>query len=725
MTIHAGNSTAQSLTTRGSRSDGDREMAFHHFHKHSKKYLILATIAMVFSLLTFSITSALTGFAESGGARNDEAYFRFKTSSGKQVQMTTEQWFLFSRRATALRNIAFQLQRTGSPLMLLVADVQDMDTAQNLPVVQAVLCAEADEMGIVIPDEMVEEWWQIFLDSLQPLMQNGLTKGQLNSLLARQQVDAGSFRQALREGLQSYVYRQTIRGAPIHQPQDLLRHFIHRNELITMDFVEFPVEQYRAELQAKLPSDEELEEYYANMDSVVLRRDFSTVETLSLELALVNHETFDPDAVPAEMLAAFTEPTDDQLMDRYRRDPTRYRRTETPVETAAELDDETRSRIIKDLKIREVMLHLRRQYESFVAEQAAAEASDDDAANEEGSEETESAAEPTQEEKLEAQSAEFRRLAEAIGLEFQLVEDVTRAELAELDPPKDSSMQFIVGGLREPGAIQSVDAAGERTYGYLIRLVAKTPAATKPFAEARDEVLEQWLDETAAERAKAAAQNFRDAIRDAALADVEASKLANVEQEYQEALSSLEENTELSEYQRETGEKNAEKERFLNLACLAFGKEDELFESKANEMGLEIRAFEPFRRNEGLTAHFSQTAEGAEKFLKRQDSRYSREPMLLGYASETVSDVLVDTESNSAYVARIVDRAEPTFEMMSPYDRQEAVTANEREILTQQPRIPYLNPFSFNRIVSGHQPEIRVFDTADEDSEEGDSGTGS
>ena len=61
-------------------------MAFRHFHKHARTYTIIATIVMVFSLFTFSITTALQSYAGSMvGKVAGRQYFKFNTSSSYNI----------------------------------------------------------------------------------------------------------------------------------------------------------------------------------------------------------------------------------------------------------------------------------------------------------------------------------------------------------------------------------------------------------------------------------------------------------------------------------------------------------------------------------------------------------------------------------------------------------------------------------------------------------------
>lgn len=708
-------------------------MVFHFFHKHSKKILIIGSIACVFSLFTFSIQDALQAFTGRGSGRAGSTLIRFKTTSGRLVEITQQDWAVLNQEI---------LGYAALDQLRLYAD---LNQSPHLPLIHAILMAEADEVSVRVPPEVVEERYQEFLLFLQAgAGGQAITRRDLSGLFDRFRLTEDSFKQRLGEALRTQIYRRTVQGTVIHDPKDIQRHFQHKNELVTVQYVEFPFAAERALLEQEPPGDAVLAAFYAELPAGIRMTRFSHPLRLTLEVACIDFDAFDPAAVPADYLSAYQDPSDTQILNRFRGDPKRYGTLDTPVETAADLPADQRERILHDFKVAAVLQAMRTRYDALVqqersaldaASQVAPGTTPDadppgtdgdgsggpraqDAAPEPAAQPAaEPAAEPAadaaadaarqaaMEEKLRA---EFARLAAELGLEVKRIEKMPRDELRNVDPPAHENFPFIATMLQSPGDAQVSEPAREAKYGYIVRLVERVAPQEKTLEEARAEVLEHWYEVKSEERTRERARAFRDAVRSPLIASVPAEAKSTLDADLAAAKARVEAQADLVPEERKRQIEALEAEYFINLGAFLGPREGPAFEVQAAQDVLETKTLGPHRRSTRFQPFFRDRFSGAERFLLEQEGApFDGTPKLLGFAVDTVSDLLVDSRDTKAiYVARVLKREPPDMAQMSPQDRLDAENANTREIFGQYPRIPYFSPYSIENLTRVHAPEV-------------------
>lgn len=701
-------------------------MAFRFFHKHSRKILIVATSAIIFTMVTFTIPQALEAFTGSAGGSGAQTFLKFTTASGKPVEISRDDYFLMSLEVPGLVGLLYSAQ-IGLP--------HGVIGAKDLPVAHAILLAEAEEVGIEVPEAAVDAWYQGIVEWYGQVNQGRpVTVGDFDNLLRRANLTKQSLRVRLAEARKIDFYRSTLTGPSIVNPAHIERVFQVHNMLVSLDYLDFPVARYRELLEATPPSEEELSAYFANLSPAIVNSKFSTPERYRLDLALLSYDSMDWDQVPDALMADFVAPTDADLFQRFQGDPVRYGTVEN-AESAADLTDEVRAKLDRDFRAKHLLTRMADRYREFVALQGADQPVDDsdpDTSNgaqggQDPDEATDPAADPAAEEAagatlgavddaaaqaarkaaLEAaQLAEFERLCNVFGFEYQRSPETQRTELRNLDPPGDPTLQYLVVGLASGGEVQTVEAASERGVGYVVRLAEKKPFGTKSFEEARDDVLTHWLDETAKERAREAADEFRAAVRERAVAALPPERIAGVQADRAEKLAKIDADTSLEENVKKARRDAIEREYFSHISGFLGTSEGPLFEEVAAAQGLELKKIDFFRRSIGQTPHFNSRFEGAERFLMRQYNRAGQTPMLLGYAKDMVGEVLVDFADGTAYIARITGQKPPAVDTMTPKDRNQAELESSRDVNSLQQEVPYYSPFSIEALIRINQPMV-------------------
>ncbi len=676
-------------------------MAFRHFHKHKKKYMIVASIATIFVMFTFSVTTAISAFTGSGGSPlGGTSWLRFQTTSGRTVEYNLSEW-------TRLKNEIIGLCNLVGPMA--VAPVLP-DSVGDAPLIHAICLAEAEEMGLHIPESVIDRSLANLYASFGRDGQS-MSKRDFNRILSQVGLNQASFKERMREVMKASYYREAVEGSRVYDPQDIKRHFERENELISLEYVEFPFEDYAQTLRDDPASEEELKEYFLGLPANIVQGKFSRPERFDLELALLDYsdESF---TLPEAALEDFEEPSDAELLAKYRREPNRYEASAGPVEEATDIPENSRAKILRDLQMKAALSKLREVFDAAVnPEENTGDSLDDidELLGEEGeggprqvaSEDGEGL---SAEEKAAQDSAEFQRLVAEWGLRYERHNDLERQDLMTLDPPNDTTLPFVLGGL-QPGEVRVVEAAGERQWGYLLRLVERKARAPKTFDEAKDDVLEHWVTEQAEVTAKEAADSFRNGIRDQAVAQLDAGQ-ADFLAAARDEMNAEIDGSGLSQNEKEQRKDAVERDYFLNVSSLVRGKEDELFVKQATADGLERKTIENFRRDIGRTPTFYDRYEGAERFLMRLDT-FGDTPQLLGFAAGEVSDVLLDSAGKTCYVARILSRTRPSMDDINQVDRSNAEANAQREVQTRL-QIPYQNRFSMQNLAKMHKPELRI-----------------
>jgi len=705
-------------------------MAFAHFHRHKNKYMVFAFVAMVFSLLSFSITRALTDMAANAFGHSS-ARLTFHSSSGKLVEVEDEFLALAQHELPGACEVFAQVGGLDP-----YVGMSDGERAYA----HAILLAEAQELGIAAPSAQVGSMLDRFKHFVQQMVPDRpLTVDDFARLLARRRLTEAALAVRLGELIEVEAYVRAMKGAPVASPARLLQLATPRATKVGLEAVALDFAKFKADLQAAPPADADLETWFKALATDVIEEKYTRGERLALDFVLVDVAAWDPASVAAELVPA-VELTDEEVLAEAKRDALRYfgDRAKAPA-ALADVTDEARAKIRKDRQLKAVLEKLRADFDAAVAALPAPEppaappAEGDDAAKEAAAKAAQEKAEQQKSERIAAESAEFAKVVARYGFAVKNVVDQEAAELAKLDPPKDPSLRFLVTGLSEPGAAggrsHSVLPTGERTHAYVVRKSAPTkPAEAKPFAEVKEQALAQWIEEHAKEAAIAKGDELIALLLAEAEKALPADVLAALVADRDAGLKIIADDLTLDADAKKARNDQLKRIHAGHVFGAAGPAATARFGELAKQLGLEVKAFAPQRRDVASSWYYNDRFSGAERFLFRQNrfaSDGSSEAMLLALGEGAIHpQVLVDDPSGVAYVARVASRALPTADDLTARDRQQA----ERDLKSEWNEFdnPYFrmqrggaatlpvceNPFAMAQICRRHHPMVRVSEGA-------------
>ncbi|MSR47485.1 MAG: hypothetical protein EXS13_10570 [Planctomycetes bacterium] len=709
-------------------------MAFSHFHRNRAKYLGFFLVATVFSLLVFPITSELTDMASNLFGKTT-GRFTFTTSGGKQVAVEDETIQAASVELAGAVGVFAQLGGIDSYSAL---------SASDRTYAHLILLADAEELGIAPPagraHALIDEFKQ-FVQQRNPTRK--LLVSEWHAMLAQMRLTEDRLEFRLGELAQVEAYVRAMKGVRVLDPVRVHQLAMPKATLVTLDHVELPFQKFKDELRAAPPADADLETWWKGLAAEVIEKKYTRSERYTIDLVALDVAAWDPATVAAELVAAdllaTLELTDEEYLADGKRDALRYfgDRSKVPA-AAADVTPEARAKILKDRQLKATFEKLRADFDAAVAAlpplvpPAALAPDADDAAKEAAK----LAAQKVQEERAATETVAFAGIVAKYGFAVTTVADKESKELADLDPPKDTSLQFLVRGLSAPGQsgirTQSVLPTGERIHGYLVRkAAADKDAEPKPFAEVKEDALAQWIDEHAEEKAKAKGEELLAALLAEAEKLVPAEVLDVYKAELKAGVEKLDQDKELDDDQR-TVAKKAKQSAYVGLVSgYAGARYGAHFLDIVKSLGLDAKRVGPHRRDVSSSWYFNDRFSGAERFLFRQNrfatsAQDSSGPSLLSLATGAVlNEVLVDTASGAAYVAMVASSVLPAVGDLTARDRQQA----ERDLQSEWSRYDnpfmmqfrqfapppppaYENPFAMVQIARRHHPKLRVNDAS-------------
>lgn len=671
-------------------------MAFSHFHRHSKTYMVIFFVATLFSLFTFNVTTAiLQSFASVFGGSHGAA-MRFKTSSGETVGLTQDEMSAADHQIASLARLDFDSGIAHDP--------------RNAWIPHVILLAEAHRAGIHVPDDVVDQQiehlkWQMQLQfqfSDRPELKNHvLTEAEFEQNIGRLGFTLDTLAARIREATEIDSYVRSMLGPDVPDPEQVIERFQTRNELVTVEYVTWSFEHFDQELHQNPPPDAELEEYYKKLPVATINLEFTRDERFSIDLATIDSDAWDPAKADPALFTGIADPTDDQYLQEAVRDPIRYAGGKAP-EKAADLDAAARAKIAKDRKLKVVVDKARAEFEEAAKKLPAPPELKPEATDEEKkAADAAKAANNAEEHRL------FGEIAAKYGFALTRHDDLEPKQLDDVDPPKTSTLQFLVRGLPATPTIRASSSLPSRDvkHAFMVRVDSHKPKETKPFAEVKEKVLGKWVDEHAREKAIDAAQAFLDGVVADGRKTVAEERFAAIDRQRDDGLKKIADDKDLGDEPRKARTAAAHEE-WLDLVQSVVGPTvSATFADAAKAKGLTVATLGPQRRSIRETPFFRDRFTGAERFLWNQGTAPSDQSRrLLGYAPGMLSTVLVDDDGKACYVARVVARLRPKAEEMTPADRDVAERDNQ-DWLRRRRSIPYENPFSYSALIRAHVPE--------------------
>lgn len=672
-------------------------MAFSHFHRHSKAYMVVFFVATLFSLFTFNVTSAiLQSFTTFMGGHSGAA-MRFTTSAGTTVGYNPDQ----------MRGEEQQIRGFVELLGSLGFQVGLARDARNAWLPHVILLAEADLLGIHIPDETVDRMLEFVKERLQLRFggdprspnQHQVTESEYAMILRRSGLTEPALKARLREWLKIDAYLRTMNGAEIQNPEDVVECFQEKNERVTLEYVACSYDHFKEELHKSPPSDADLETWFKALPAAVVNLKYMGEERFTLDLLTLDGDAFDPAKVDPALLDKVADPTDDEVLSEGRRDPIRYAGGKSP-EKAADVDAAGRAKIVNDRKLKVLVDKAKAEFEKGVNELPPV---DDKLPDDQKA--AAAAERKTKERDL------FAAVGKKYGFTLAHYDALTPKQIDELDPPKTSTLRALLNGVKVPTVVHSCSFLPSRDvkYAFMARVEEWKKAEPKSFADAKADALEQWIEEQSKQKAEQAAQAFLDAVVAQARTSVPAERLAAIDAARDKALKELEGEKELTEEARKPRREEIHSKWIDNVQSAIGADVSKPFAEIAKAQGLEVVKIGPQRRSVSQSPWFKERFSGAERFLWGENSRglEFEGPKLLAFGQGMMSGVLVDEEDKLCCVARVVARERPQLAEMSPKDRDEAERENQRWMY-ERSRIPYANPFSYAALVARHRPEQLV-----------------
>lgn len=168
--------------------------------------------------------------------------------------------------------------------------------------VYALLRRLADDLGIVVPDEMVRQ----FIASM-------LGQGGDYQLLYRSMdfTSALQFEMVLRDVLRVPMLEEMLASSQVPTEVEVLELFKERYEEFQLEYVVWHASDFETAAQALEPTEEELQTFYDEGLSFTQRRDLENEEAVAFEAVVVTADALATEAVQAWLPAE--EPTDEML----------------------------------------------------------------------------------------------------------------------------------------------------------------------------------------------------------------------------------------------------------------------------------------------------------------------------------------------------------------------------------------------------------------------------
>ena len=664
-------------------------MAFQHFHRHSKTYMVIFFVATLFSLFTFNVTSAILSFFGQAMGSASGAAMRFTTSDGRTVGLSQDE----------VRNEEVQVKGFTELLGSLGFQVSLAPQARDAWLPHVILLAESDLLGVQIPDDAVNRMLQFIKEILaqslagDPRHPHTVTESEFAFILRQHGLTETSLFERLRQWLKIDAYLRSMNGIDIPNPVDVVECFQSKHERVTLEYVTCSFDHFKEELHKSPPSDADLETWFKALPPAVVNLKYMRDERFTIDLLTIDGDTFDASKVAAEILGTVPDPTDDEVLSEGRRDPMRYCGGKQP-EKVADIDAAGRAKITNDRKLKVVVDKAKAEFEKTVKELPPI---DDKLPDDE---KMKAAADRKNRER-----DAFAQVGKKYGFTAAHFDEQTPKQIEELDPPKTPTLRNLLDGVKLPTFAHACSFLPSRDvkYAFMARVDEWKKAEPKTFAEAKEAALEAWIDEQSKVKAEQAARAFLDAVVEKARAEVPAERLAAIDQARDDQQKAADADKDLSDDARKKRREEIHT-RWLDNVQAAIGADvSKPFAEVAKAQGLEVAKIGPQRRSVRETPYFRDRFSGVERFLWMQNSTGFGAGALLAFGQGMMSGVLVDEEDKICCVARVVARERPKIEEMAPRDRDEAERDNRRWMMERN-SVPYSNPYSYAAILARHHP---------------------
>ncbi|MEW6743683.1 MAG: hypothetical protein AB1486_13080 [Planctomycetota bacterium] len=282
-------------------------MAFAHFRRHQKLYLVLGLGAMIFSLVTFSVGSTISAFARTREVTDRGS---FVDSLGETIPITQDAW---QKARLAGYDFLQGFYRAGQ---------------EDAVVEHIVMGHEAEIAGIQVSDEMLSQW-------LEGAIFRQFTVEDYRTFIAQLGISTSRFEKHVRQAVAIVMLRALRDEGDLITSREIYDRFASDNEIFAVAYAPFPFAKYAGEIDRAQVTDDELRAYYEKeMNQREKESDFSTPEGFRFEVAYLDFTTADVDAFGG-LLDAADEPTQEAIERHFAGNKMRYRTSAPPPATPA------------------------------------------------------------------------------------------------------------------------------------------------------------------------------------------------------------------------------------------------------------------------------------------------------------------------------------------------------------------------------------------------------
>ncbi len=284
-------------------------MTFKWFEKHQKGLLVVLT---VFTVLTFSITGAIYGLFDDSGADSDvpEVAGTFRPpSTGETIEVSTEDFYAKLRMLHTIES-TFSGQ----------SNVDNRAVWRHI-----VILDEARRNGVYVSDnELID-----FMKQALPI-----SKENYDNLLRRMQLTPALFEEYLREILIVQKFTRLDYHAFVTD-KEIFDNFRSSNDNYELEFVAFPWKGAAADIQPDQVTDDQLTEFYDELEPVN-KAEFRQEDEVAFRMAYLAFADAEPDSIQTNLPEGTPEPTEEDLKAYYERNKFRFRKPEPTKDDESE-----------------------------------------------------------------------------------------------------------------------------------------------------------------------------------------------------------------------------------------------------------------------------------------------------------------------------------------------------------------------------------------------------
>lgn len=629
-------------------------MSFHWFRKNKTATRWIYIILTLFTMLTFSVTGAVTDFFKGGPSKSIVG--TFKTPSGKTVEIDSDD---FRFTAQTLSRATYQTHQDEDVWKFIIMD------------------ALAGEAGIQVSDEMLSSMFTNVIGIRDAASYKEMVK--------RSDLSVADFESMWRRIARTVIYERLNTWPERSRASETFQRFQDEAESFTIDAVAWADADYATKVDRAAITDADLQKFLdTDLDRARLTKEFSAPAEVKLDAAALAVDASDAaklEKLRASLPAERRTIQDFEINSTYENEKERWKLpAEEPVPPPAPAPEnppanpppaptpkykpleEVKATIETEILANRVVDEAATQYRKALAgreQKKRAEAAKAAADPVKPPAPAEVPADPADTEDLLA------KFATQFGLELiPAGEFVKIGDVATLPRFGSDSLKTQIEPLAKDQAL-AIHADKDHAAAFLVRVTDKIDPKPLPLAEVKDRLIDPYVEFVAAKQSSDAAKAFIESLRTAARAKY-ATEVAAVEDPAKKRA------TDAAAKESITDPAEVQKKVDAELALMK-GQVDtvlaphlgEFFDEAAKQQALPVTTVGPFRETYSRTQFYAHEPKGLEHYLKGAYPLFQLEKGAVTIEPQR------DADDKLAVVARIKERTQPTFDEMTLGDRVE------------------------------------------------------